>query len=168
MMIRKKIQPGFSIVEVVISLGIITMGLLGVVSLAVQSIQVKSMNKNYLVGSLLAQEGLELVRNIRDSNWLIPGNTWKTDLADASNDGTFAIDYRASIDDTPNNVTDAGAKLYFKNNYYAHDPTGTDAHFSRLITITDSGNHLAASSTVLWYDRGVHTYTAETYFFDWR
>ena len=169
---RKNIQSGFSIAEVVIAIGIITIGLLGVVSLVIQTIQVKSMNKNYFLASMLAQEGLELTRNVRDSNWLTPWNDWKDDIADGGNDGTFAIDYRgrASIDDTPDNVvTDNGARLYIKDGYYTHDSTGgTDAHFSRLITITDNGNYLSASSTVFWQDRGPHTYTAETYFYDWR
>ncbi len=158
---------GFSIVEVVIALGIVTVALLGIVSLVVQNIQVKGMNKNYLLASALAQEGLELVRNMRDSNWLTPWNDWKQDIVQ---DGTYIIDYRgrSSIDDGPDDITALGAKLYMNGGYYTHQAAGTDAHFSRLITIADNGDYLSASSTVMWLDRGTHTYTAETYFYNWR
>lgn len=161
---------GFSIIEVVIAIGIITVGMLGVSSLVVQNIQVQKVNHNFLVASMLSQEGLELTRNIRDENWLTLGNDWQADLTDT--DGTFVIDYRGrpSIDDTPDTAYDAGARLYADGqDFYTHASAGTSPTiFYRLITVTDAGDHVAASSTVKWTDRSAHEYTAETYLYDWR
>ncbi|MDO8667516.1 MAG: hypothetical protein Q7K35_00250 [bacterium] len=87
---------GISIVEVIVATMIITMGMIGVSSLVIQNIQVQYINKNVLIASGLAQEGLELVRNTRDLNWLTPSNGWDQDISASS----YVIDYggRSSID----------------------------------------------------------------------
>jgi type II secretory pathway pseudopilin PulG len=165
---RKNI-PGFSILEVVVALGIVTMGLLGVSSLVIQNIQVQSINKNYLVASMLSQEGLELVRNVRDENWLIPGNSWNTDITDG--DGDFIIDYRGRdyIDNLVDDIDNPNARLgHDGNNFYLHGG-GAQTQFYRLISVIDNGDFIAASSTVRWQGKGqVHDYVAETIFYNWR
>ena len=144
---------GFTILEVVVALGIVTMGLLGVSSLVIQNLQVQSINKNYLVASMLAQEGLELVRNVRDKNWLTSANDWKlgagagtdTDIVQSVNNNNYIIDYDAIIDGNVNDIDDNGAKLYLDgNNLYNHG-VGTQTQFSRLIRVIDNTEYIAAS-----------------------
>ena len=170
-------------------MGVVSIGLLGVFSLILQNIQVQKVNKNILVASMLAQEGLELVRNIRDDNWITAGNDWGLDIA-GWNNNNFTIDYTmaiADVDDTnvaENIVEEAGAKLYFVNggNFYTHDPDGganKATIFSRLITATavDASNpadgiddYYKVKSHIQWKDNKsvLKDYIAETYLYNWR
>ena len=176
MIIRQiKITNGFSLLEVIVALGVITMGILGVFSLVTQTTQVQTANKNHLIGSMLAQEGIELVRNIKDENYLslVPGTLWNEDISAV--DSTFVIDYRGRdfLDRTPNIISEASTKLYFDaaTGFYTHVVAiNQTTPFRRLITIDD----ISASSTVVsclvnWNDHGrSKDYVAETELHDWR
>ena len=61
--------PAFSLIELLVSMAIIGIGLLGISSLAAQNIRVQYFNRNSLISAQLAQEGLELARNLRDNDW---------------------------------------------------------------------------------------------------
>src|SRR3989338_3959528 len=123
-----KNNSGISILEVIVAILIITIGMVGVLSLVIQNIQAQYINKNILIASGLAQEGLELVRNIRDLNWLTLGNAWNQSIV---GDGTYAVDYRGriSINAAVNLISDADARLYINdiNGLYTHTPTGNTA-----------------------------------------
>jgi len=45
------------------------MGILSVYSVIISTLNLNDYNKNYIIASNLAREQLELVRNIRDSNY---------------------------------------------------------------------------------------------------
>ncbi|NCQ16134.1 hypothetical protein GW814_00575, partial [Candidatus Falkowbacteria bacterium] len=62
-------NQGISILEVIVAILIITIGMIGVMSLVIQNVEAQYINKNILIASGLAQEGLELARNTRDLNW---------------------------------------------------------------------------------------------------
>lgn len=62
-------SPAFSIIEVLIGIFIFTMWMLSVYMLLQSSFNMNEDNKNRVVAANLAREGIELVRNIRDSNY---------------------------------------------------------------------------------------------------
>ena len=86
---RIKLKKGFSLIEILVVFFIVSVSLLGVLSLLIQNIQVQSINKNNLIASSLSQEGVELIRQVRDSNWR-DGLPFETSLAD----GSYQIDYQ--------------------------------------------------------------------------
>ena len=98
--INKNLKKGFSIVEVVTVLFIVSLGLVGVLSLIVQNIQSQNVNKGALMAYQLAQEGIELVRHTRDSNWAA-GQSWQANLSP----NHYTIDYR---DLAPRNISVTG------------------------------------------------------------
>jgi hypothetical protein len=61
-------RKGTSLIELIIAIDIIITGILTVVGLIVRSINLGSFAKNKLIAVSLAQEGIEAVRSIRDSN----------------------------------------------------------------------------------------------------
>lgn len=163
-----KKQNGFSILEIIIVIFIITMGLVGVLSLAVQNIKASNFNKNELIASTLAQEGLEMVRNRRDENWLI-GSSFCNDLGCTGNN-TFTIDYSRNTASIPN-INESGANLKIKDGFYGHPLSGgTATPFYRLITVIfkDAG-YLEVQSRVMWKEKGQKFYyTATTDLYDWK
>lgn len=165
---RNDNERGISILEVIVVMTIIALGLVGVLSLVAQNVKAHYINKHVLIASTLAEECLELVRNVRDLNWLTVGN-WKEDIV---GDGTYIIDYggRASINQAIDSLNEAGARLYVNGDgFYTHTVTATTTNFYRLITVVDLGNYLDVKCSVRWQDGTQnHNYTAETYLYNWR
>lgn len=177
-------EKGLSIVEVVIALGVITIGLMGVFSLVLQNIQVQELNKNYLVASMLAQEGIELVRNIRDTNFLKAdsGYDWKTgkaslpqtDITQGATVGSFkeyAVNYDGTIKavNSALGLSDDNTKLYLFNNAYDHNGVnGTLTPYRRLLTVYNDGSYVEVHSNVQWSEHGrTHNYEAATDLYNW-
>lgn len=69
---NKKIQnkSGFSLVEVIISIFLITFGIIASVELLTKGLKESMDSRDQLIAVGLAQEGVELVRNVRDNNWV--------------------------------------------------------------------------------------------------
>ena len=63
-------KNGLSIPEVMIAIFIILVGLSGISGVISKIIPVAGLSSLYFEASYLAQEGIELVRNIRDENWI--------------------------------------------------------------------------------------------------
>lgn len=169
--IKKFQQPGFSIIEILAILFIISLAMLGVVSLIVQNIQVQSINKNQLIAASLSQEGIELVRQIRDTNWL-NGNNFATGLTN----GNYVTDFNQGglIPVGSNSDT----RLYLDSGgFYVLAAAGLEPTiFKRQIfierlpaTAEDPGEPLKVRSLVSWEVRDKpYRYELGTLLYDWR
>lgn len=73
-------KKGFTIIETILAVFIITIGVLGAFSLILMISSFTSGISSRLSAVYLAQEGIENIRNIRDSNWLAqrynPATLW--------------------------------------------------------------------------------------------
>lgn len=67
-------EKGFSLTEVMIAIMILTVAIVSATSLLTGLINSNKNNVNTLQAYYLAQEGIEAVRNIRDTNWLYNQN----------------------------------------------------------------------------------------------
>jgi len=65
-----KDSAGFTLIEVLITLSVFTIGVIGSFALAIANLRSVEENQDRLVVSNLAREGIEMVKNTRDSNWL--------------------------------------------------------------------------------------------------
>lgn len=94
-------QCGFSLVEVIVVTGIVALAFMGILGLIRRSITISYSNQNYLSANMMAQEGLELARYVRDQNWLT-GRTFATDLTAAvgGEKTVVALDAGATSDRT--------------------------------------------------------------------
>ncbi|MBI5755078.1 prepilin-type N-terminal cleavage/methylation domain-containing protein [Candidatus Peregrinibacteria bacterium] len=63
-------RAGFTLAEVLISFTVLALTFSAAVGLLLSSMQANRANKNDFIAYGLAQEGLEAMRNIRDSNWM--------------------------------------------------------------------------------------------------
>lgn len=59
----------FSIIEVLIGMFIFTLGLISIYAILASTLSINERNKNALIASHLAREQIEIVRNIRDTNY---------------------------------------------------------------------------------------------------
>lgn len=83
-LLRKR-RPGETLIEVIMALFVVAVGSAAATSLIVTAIQANSFSRDNLVALNLAVEGIEAMRNIRDSNWLRFGfdkeNCWNMNPA---------------------------------------------------------------------------------------
>lgn len=167
-------KRGFTLLEIMVVLFVISLGMVGVLSLIIQNIQAQSYNKNNLIAYQLAQEGVELIRKVRDSNWKqsLPYNT---NLAD----GQYYMDYLDNVPTLCNpNDHEQAEKLVLKqdeNGFYFNESltsTGvtTSSGFSRLITIRNiDAKSLQVTVKVSWKEKGRDSsYILDTYLYDWK
>ena len=174
-------SSGFTILEMTVVLFIIVVGMMGIISLAHQNVQTVSIDKNTLIASQLAQEGLEVVRNKRDTNWLLTGANWETststpsrlDILQVANGYKYTVDATTGlIGAAPTGIGDSAAKLYMNSSgLYTHQVTATSTGFSRIITVGHE-NNLASTSVVcqIQWKKGINTYNyyAETALYNWK
>lgn len=160
-------SSGFTIIETLVALAIFTFSIVGLIVITSQGIADTNFAKNKFVASYLAQEGIEMVRNVRDSGALT-GAAWEdtfqqnalaglgTCFASAQSTGcdidadTFAIDScsAASRNGCGPLRYDISTGAYILNSRNAAVP---ESPFSRVIALrTVSANEVEITSTVAW------------------
>lgn len=70
-MVKKHFKNGFTLLEVMIAITILTIGIGGSYVLIQQTLRGGNIAESKLIAYYLAQEGIEITRNIRDNNWLL-------------------------------------------------------------------------------------------------
>lgn len=164
-------KAAFSIIEIIIVLFIISIGLIGILSLIVQNIQSQNYNQGNLVAYQLSQEGIEMIRRLRDSNWK-NGQDFNADLAVAP--GTVYQYYMDYNDALPTQVFDSLPRelKIDANGFYVHDalaPSTAGSGFSRLIKVELlDASRMRVESAVYWNNSGrAYSYIVEALLYDW-
>ena len=145
-----KNNKGFTLLEVIVAIFILAVGVGGTFSLISQTISAASLIELKLTGSYLAQEGIEIVKNLRDKAWLeqmpwdtyLPTGEWEVDYL------TQDLQERGYADPgVPLNIDDA-------NGFYSYQP-GTATKFTRKVSIQAVGiERLEVSIEIRWKERG--------------
>jgi len=146
-----------------VALILITIATGPILMLAVSSINVASRIEHNLIAANLAQEGIEVARNIRDTNWFrsvafdnnLPVGTWLVEW-NTVNGGLVPV----------------GSNPFLKkNNGLYNYSTGLDTPFKRTIAIAKpNSGELVLTSSVTWTERGniSRSIIAESHLFDWK
>ncbi|MGB3072721.1 MAG: hypothetical protein WBB68_00445 [Candidatus Moraniibacteriota bacterium] len=159
---------GFTIAEVLLSGFVLTVGMVTVMSLFSASHRQSFDTRNVIIASGLAQEGAEIVRNIRDNNIAYRTKNWTTgDNCSTSTSGNCdpfryfptAANERctASFGDTTFNCSSPSFALGMNGNgLYQHGAGITASRFFRVLKIDQSGSADSArvQSFVSWQDPG--------------
>ena len=154
---------GFTLIETLVALVLITIAMGPVLISATSAVNVAARIEHNLIAANLAQEGIEVIRSIRDTNWLngsafdnnLPAGIWRVQW-DTVSGGLMAV---------------GSNPVLKKNNGLYNYPTGTDTVFKRTITISKpNSGELALVSSVTWVERGNinRTVSAESHLFNWR
>ncbi|MCD6271008.1 prepilin-type N-terminal cleavage/methylation domain-containing protein [bacterium] len=143
---HSKNQKGFTLAELLITIFVFTVGILGIYLIVQNSYATVNYARNRLIAIYLAQEGIEIVRNIRDTNWL-EGSTWDDGLPQGSN---FGVQYNRNF--LLANYGTVPLKID-GNGFYNYD-TGQTTKFTRKISITKPDDHtLNITVEVRWTDK---------------
>lgn len=191
---RNKYFKGQGLLETIVALGILTSGIFAVMSLVIGNLTTERAGTMRVQALNLAREGLEAVKNIRDSNWVAGDTTWNgiidsdqtAQLTFGRNDGTITLDF------TPNSIDEAS--VYQSDGVYLQGSEavgGVKTPFSRLISIQpilcieeeelndkcvelgfispDNAVGIIINSQVEWYEAGRrHELILREKLYDWR
>lgn len=169
--IMKIKKAAFTLVEVITVLFVISLGMVGALTLISQNIKSQSINEKTMIAYQLAQEGVELIRNFRDTAW---NNGTDFCFSDPDGLGNLIMDY---LDDSPTAVvgTAAGDLFLDEKGMYLHDSVGhAPSGFNRLLSVSPVSSERPATQVkvvakVSWEDHGKpYTYSLETQLYDWR
>lgn len=141
---------GQSLMEAIIASGIVATSIASALTLVQSSISASRESEASIVAGNLAREGIEVVRAIRDSNWLA-GDPWDDGLASdpspLDHTGVPILDTATgswSIKFEPNTMADAYTRIYryisgenvgLHVNAAAPPPSSQKTPYSRLVTL---------------------------------
>lgn len=159
-------NKGYFLIELMIAISILTIGFLGFLTLVSRAISVNRVISDYLTANYLAAEGIELVKNTIDTNYL-RSNLWYDDGSGGFLNGNYEMAYNDAV---PNAVS-GNFLLYDSTSGFYNYNTGNLTPFKRTISISyPNVSQMKVKSTVSWISRGGGTMTIylEDYFFDWK
>lgn len=180
------VKKAFSIIEVMIGIFIFTLGLVAIYALLISSLNLSEYNKNAIIASQLAVEQIEIIRNIRDTNyktlqawdnipWLASKNISEGYFTVENNisTGGYNIQAISGFKEGKEYVNDMQVyRLYLTadTNQYTYSTTNTsETNFYRYLYIEEiSQDTYLLRSRVIWNVRWYHDYDIETIITDWR
>lgn len=146
-------RRGFILLETIVGIFILTTGILALYILTQQSIERSNVASAKITANYLAQEGIEIVRNRRDSNLLYqtyvpPYNfSWHNGITEptvgescSDISSFYEIDYDDSNFTGPNSGNPRYLKYNSSTGFYSYD-NGNETQFQRKIFICDKHGH---------------------------
>ena len=88
-----KMSAGFTILELLVSITVVTIGVLGAYSVAQQMFVSSFSTAHHLTAAYLAKEGIEIVRNARDTNWVEDNDNWRDGISSSNWESTDIANY---------------------------------------------------------------------------
>ena len=166
----KYMKRGFTIIEVITAIFILTMGVSAAFALIQGTLTFSKTTSARLTSAYLAQEGLEIIRNIRDSNWLEqrdnPALAWDYGISVGS---SYGLDYQSSV--FPDSLC-SGEFLKFDGNYFNCRPVSSSniqTNFKREITVQKPVGKMIVQVKVSWTGpSGTQQVQAETELYNWK
>lgn len=152
---------GFTLIEALVALVILTVSLGPALVLSSNISSTSSVIQNNLIAANLSQEGVEVIRALRDSNWH-NGLLFDNGLTD----GVYRIEWNS------NSLIALGSNppLKISTGLYNYS-SGTDTKFKRTVTINKiNSEELKITSEVTWTERGnrIRNVKAESHLFNWK
>jgi Tfp pilus assembly protein PilV len=173
---KKKLNTAFTLVETLVAISIFTGAILGLLSFSAGSISDTNYAKNKLIATYLSEEGLEYMRNLRDTYILFESDGWtgfRDKLAVCETEAgcyfdpaglSYAIPSQQAMKSLTLTACSTNCPTMFYDdsailtaNKYNYDVGGLPTSFIRKIKVTDVTNaavldnkEILIESTVFW------------------
>jgi len=174
-----KKKMGFTVLELIAGLFILSVGIVGVSSLISRLLWYNRFVESKAIAAYLTQEGMEIVRNIRDGNWLEGklGADWTDGLfccmdvapvtecsQEQSNPCKGDYSY-TTLSECPAGECPV---LKFDNQFYGYN-LGVSTKFTRIIEIWEIGaDQVRVCATTEWAEQGKdQSIKACEYLYNW-
>ena len=182
--IKKNNSNGFTIIEAMIAAAVISVGLIGVLTLCTVSMKLGRISLNRVIAANLAQEGIEVIRSMRDDLWLNGDDPWTKSPFNVNEDGV--VFWNIALDkwiwDDNNSGYWTGARFYLDAQgryiqYGSSFSSGAATNFWRTIEIYDNedpdfpGDDIRRRvvSKVKWHEGNkFYEIQAEDWLYDWK
>ena len=165
---------GFTLVETLVAISIFTVSILGLLAVLSQGVSDIGYAKKKIIAEYLAQEGIEYIRNMRDTYVLytIPGGwtAFKADIAPCGLPDKCGFDNTLLLPDIfVCSTNPEGCKLFEDNGNYNTNSLGDDSGFVRTIYTDPIGQDgIKIFSTVSWTQgSGERSITFSENLFNW-
>jgi prepilin-type N-terminal cleavage/methylation domain-containing protein len=150
-------KNGFTLIEIILAIFILTIALVASFVLIQQSMIGAFLNQSQLTAYHLGQEGIEIVRNIRDTYLLGNGSDISA--------GDWEVDYQSSALEL---WQDPGRYLKVDGSGFYNYSSGSNTKFKRKITLEDKVDFWEIEVIVSWEDRGAsHNISVINHLYDW-
>jgi prepilin-type N-terminal cleavage/methylation domain-containing protein len=165
--IKNKKNRGFTLIEALVAITILTVSIAGPITIASRGMASAMFARDQITAFYLAQEAIEFIRNKRDENNL-KGDNWTDGLEDC-------LDGKVCVIDSKNNeinecIGGICPVLKYNDNtaFYSYD-NGEDSSFTREIRIaTVNVKEIAITTTLLWSSGSVtKSFTVKEHILDW-
>ena len=159
-----KNKKGFTLMELLISISIFSVGIVAIYSIVPNIVSITSTNINNFTASQLAREGLEVVRNMRDSNWL-NRDPWDQGLSD----GDYLVEY-----DETSLIPFADQYLKRDSSGFYNYSSGEDTVYKRTVTISHiDADSIEVTVEVTWPEAAIfsaasNSFSAKEILYNWR
>jgi prepilin-type N-terminal cleavage/methylation domain-containing protein len=172
----RKVQ-GFTLLEVMVSVFIIAIALTGILALVSYTIGASQLASLRLTAANLAQEGIEIVKSIRESNFDESGwGNWYASFLANSGPKCYQVQYLTpnlgSGNDIPNClISDTDILKYdATSGLYKYGSGVNTYNLKRMITLTKiSDNEIKVTADVVWANRGQsYSLSVEDRLWNWR
>ncbi len=172
-------QSGQTLIETLVAVFILVTGLISAVSLSIYSFRATDDSSKQIVATSLAREGIEVIKNLRDSNWLASSDLlvdcadlgsnqkcrpgWQGLGAQKLSAGDMTVNFNNATNAWTINRSPSYWALYYDSNTktYNNQGVGTYSIYSRQIHIdeqttapyTVQNPRLLVTVTVWWMSR---------------
>ena len=144
---------GFTLVETLVAVAILMIAIAGPLTIANQALTAALNSRNSMIGTYLAQDGMESLLSIKDNH--VKSNDWKSYIGTGCTESypcQTPIWNGSSF--TVIQCTSACQLYKDSNDLYTYDGSGTLSPFKRYYYLStyDSGNEYVATVVVSWTD----------------
>jgi len=149
--LKNKLQKGFTLLETLFAVLIFSAALVSLMTIAGRGISASNIAREQVVAYYLAQEGLEVARNIRDSN-LLQGLYWSQGLEACPPDDPCNIEY---VSGGAPGLESGDLAMYQDADGFFTEP-GEATQFTRAIVLEPYQDHeYLVTATVSWNAKGI-------------
>lgn len=159
-------NKGFTLIELLITITVITIGIAGAFLAVQQGISTVDYSRSRLTAAFLAQEAVEIIKNIRDTNLLQKTVAWNQGLDPGINPKEYEVEYSDVQDEdvllsepacSPSCDFDNLNYLKKTDDGFYNYTLGDDTRYKRKVQIEKiDSEHLTVTITVYWKTRKGH------------